>query len=192
MCVSAGVMAAASLATAAIGTAASIDNANYQNGMAQLQLEEQRRQLRMEREGAELMALEAQLERLDEFERTRATNMALMAASGVTNNSFLQGAAQDEEDRLRYDLSNIRLGELGQFNRLANETRATQFSSQISRANRNSAVIGSLLNFASGAGRTYQTYDVLRPPSAQPRAASPRGNSGTFFNDSDVGMNYGN
>lgn len=191
MCVSAAVMAAASLATAAVGTAASIDNANYQNGMAQLQLEEQRRQLRMEREGAELMALEAQLERLDEFERTRATNMALMAASGVTNNSFLQGAAQDEEDRLRYDLSNIRLGELGQFNRLANETRATQFSSQISRANRNSAVIGSLLNFASSAIGTASTYESLRTPSAQPRAASPRGNSGTFFNDSDRGMNYG-
>lgn len=146
MCISATVLAAAALATAVAGTAATIDNANYQAKMAEFQLKEQRDALRSQREGAALQALEAQLARINEFEVNRARNLAMMAGSGVVNHSYLQGIEKDEEKRLRYDLTNIRLGQAGENNRIASQIRSTNYASVINQANRQSAVVGSLFN----------------------------------------------
>ena len=178
MCISAGAIAAVSVASAAVGTISSIGNAKYQAGMAELQLQEQRDAIRRERESATLRALEAQTARVREFEDNRAANLAMMAGSGVTNYSYLQGIERSEEEALRFDLTNIRLGAAGDQNRLAQENRSTQYASQINRYNRNQAVVGSLLNFAGQAASAYSGYQQYRTPSSTPRLGSVNVNGG--------------
>lgn len=169
MCISATVLAAASVGIAAAGTIATIDNANYQAKMTEFQLEEQRDAIRSQREAMRLQGMEAELGRIREFEEMRARNLAALASSGVgQNNSYLQGIEKAEERALRFDLTNIRLGMAGEDNRLMNQIRSSRYASTINRANRDSAVVGSLFNFASqavGAGSTYMNYRTPQAPS---------------------------
>lgn len=169
MCISATVLAAASIGIAAAGTVATIDNANYQAKMAEFQLEEQRDAIRSQREAMRLQGMEGEIARIREFEEMRARNLAALASSGVgQNNSYLQGIEKAEERALRFDLTNIRLGMAGEDNRLMNQARSTRYASTINRANRNSAVVGSLFNFASqavGAASLYGTYKTPSAPS---------------------------
>lgn len=169
MCISATVLAAAAVGIAGAGTVATIDNANYQAKMTEFQLEEQRDAVRSQREAMRIQGMEAELGRIREFEAMRAQNLAALASSGVgQNNSYLQGVEKAEERALRFDLTNIRLGMAGEDNRLMNQMRSTRYASTINRANRNSAVVGSLFNFASqavGAASLYKTYSTPQSPS---------------------------
>lgn len=165
MCVSAAVVAGVTLAATAVSTVAAIDNANYQASMAELQAQEQLKALQDQRKDAELQGLEAQLARTQEFEERRAANLAAMAANTGfgTNMGFFQGVREAEEEALRYDLTNIRLGVLGENNRVNASERSIGYGQAISRSNRKSAVFGSLLNFASGAvgaAQIYRNYNV--------------------------------
>lgn len=166
MCVSAAVIAGVSLATAAVSTVMQIDNANYQHKMLLLQQQEQLKQLTGQRVDAEQAGLEAQLNRIEEFERQRQSNLAAMAAqTGFgTNMGYFQGTRQAEEKALKYDLNNIRLGVLGEQNRITGQERQIGFQRNVSSANRKSAVFGSLMNFASSAVGTAYQYDQLRTP----------------------------
>jgi hypothetical protein len=160
MCVSAAVVAGVSLFTAAAGTALSISNANYQAGLAEIQLQEQRDALRQQSENLRLQGMEQELERIRAFEENRARNLAALAATTGfgQNQSYLQGVEKAEDKALKTDLTNIRLGIAGEQNRVAGQIRSTQFESKVNRANRNAAVTGSLLNFASSAVSAGQTY----------------------------------
>lgn len=163
MCISAAVIAAASLAVAAVGTAATIDNANYQAKMTEFQLADQRKALRQQQEQARIAGMEAEAARLDEFNRARAANLAALAATGTGQNmSYLQGVEKSEEQALNFDLRNIRIGNLGEQNRITQDIRVNRFDSLINRANRQSAVVGAGINFAKSVVSIGQTYNDSR------------------------------
>lgn len=152
MCISATVLAVASLATAAVGTAVSISAANANAAAEQERLKIQQEQYRQELEMQRLQALEAENERVKAFRLQRAANLAAMAASGVGENmSFLQGIAPAEEQALRVDLRNIRLGQMGNENRMAAEIRVNRLNSAVTNYNRKVQIAGSLIDFAGSA-----------------------------------------
>lgn len=164
MCISATVIAAASLAVAAVGTAATIDNANYQAKMTEFQLADQRDQQRQQMEAQRLQGMEAEAARLEEFRRMRAANLAILAGDGWGQNmSYLQGIEQAENRALRYDLANIRIGDLQGRSRIASDIRVNKVQSKINAANRSAQVFGAALDFAGSAvkaGQYYQNYNT--------------------------------
>lgn len=165
MCVTATILAAASLATAAAGTGLSIASANANAAAQEEQLQIQQKQYVEQLQTERLQAAEAEANRLSEFRRQRAANLAAMAASGLSENmSFLQGIAPAEKKALGIDLANIRLGLLGQESRMADEIRVNALSQSMVKANRSAAVAGSLINFASTATQIGSFYDTYRTP----------------------------
>lgn len=174
MCISATVLAVASLATAAAGTVVSISAASANAKAQQDMLDLQRKQMRDQMEMEALQAQEAAAQRMEEFSRQRAANLAALAASGVSQNmSFLQGIIPAEEKALRTDLANIRLGFLGGQNRMIEEIRVNRMNRSIVGMNKTASIAGSLINFAGQAaqiGNFYQTYKTPTP--------TPRGNAG--------------
>lgn len=163
MCISATIIAGASLALAAVGTAVAIDGSIKQAGYAEIQLAEQQKALRQQREQERLAAQEAEAARLDEFNRQRSANLAALAASGIGQHmSFMQGIAPAEDKALNYDLRNIRIGLLGNENRLASDIRVNRLESRINRSNRNRAVVGSLVDFAGSALSAGKYYNDNR------------------------------
>jgi hypothetical protein len=107
MCVSAAIAAAA--ATVA-GTAVSIGATNANARQQKLALDMERKQMQDEREVARVQAIEAETERVAEYERTRAANIAALAATGTRSESFMQGIEKANEKALSLDLANIRTG----------------------------------------------------------------------------------
>lgn len=166
MCISAAIIAGASLAASAVGTAASISSAKANAKMQKYQLEEQRKQLNEEREVARLQAMEAENARLEEFRRQRAANIAAIAASGVgENRSFLQGIAPAEDKALRLDLRNIRMGNLMMQNRLATQIRVNRLSQSVASVNARNQIIGAVAGFAGDAAMAGSTYNKTKTPS---------------------------
>jgi hypothetical protein len=179
MCVTAIV---AAVAISAVSTVAAIDNANYQAKMMELQLQEQRDALRLQAEGAELQGLEQQVGRMQELNRWRAMMLANSAKNtGMGQNVGLGAIEDDAQKKLRYDLTNIRFNTAGEKNRIFKNIRSTRFQSQINSANRKSAVVGSLLNFASTAAQgantlsTYSTPGTTTPATGGASSPSPNG-----------------
>lgn len=165
MCISATVIAAASLAVAAVGTAATIDSANYNAKMQEFQLEEQQDQLRKQMQVQRLQGMEAEAARLEEFRRQRAANLAVLAGDGFGQNmSFLQGIDKAEQRALRYDLANIRIGDLQGRSRLSSDIRVNRLQGQVNRANRSAAVTGALIDFGGSVIRAGSYYNDNRPP----------------------------
>lgn len=162
MCISATALAIASLVTAAAGTAVSISAASANAAAQQEMLDLQRKQMRVEMEQQVLQAQEAAMARMQDYRRQRAANLAAMAASGVSQNlSFLQGIEPAEEQALRTDLANIRLGFLGGQNRMIEEIRVNRLNSKVVSMNKTASIAGSLINFgqsAIGAANYAQTY----------------------------------
>lgn len=167
MCISAGVIAAASLVTAAVGTVASIDNANYQSKMMEFQLLEQREQMGQQRDMERLRAMEAEQARLEEFSRMREANLAALAVKGTGQNmSYFQGIEKAEQQALRIDLSNIRVGLLGTENRIASEIRVNRLESSVNKSNAKSAKLAAGINFVNSALQTGQYYNDYNRPQA--------------------------
>lgn len=163
MCISAAIIAGASLAASAVGTVASIDNNNYQAGMLKLQMDEQRKQLREQQKFEQLRAQEAELARLREFRELREANYLAMASSGVGQNmSFFQGAAEADAKALRLDLGNIRLGMLGEQNRIANQIRVNDIDVRMAKSNAKSANLAAGINFVKDATSIYDSYNKTR------------------------------
>lgn len=159
MCISAAVIAGAALVSSAVGTATSISSARTNAKMQKYTIDQQNKQLREDREIAALQAQEAEAARLDEFRRQRAANLAAVAASGVGQNiSFLEGIAPAEERALRLDLRNIRMGDLMQRNRMADQIKVNQMSRQVAGINARNQTIGAVAGFigdAAGAAKGY-------------------------------------
>lgn len=170
MCISLGVLAIGSLVTSAASTVMGISGANANAAAQQEMLDLQRKQMRDQMEMQVLQAQEAAIQRTEEYRRQRAANLAAMAASGVAQNmSFLQGIMPAEERALRTDLANIRLGFLGNQNRMVEEIRVNRLNSAVTETNRKTAIAGSLINFAGSAmqiGNFYQTY---KTPGSAPK-----------------------
>ncbi|MCE2842498.1 MAG: hypothetical protein LW689_06935 [Novosphingobium sp.] len=188
MCISATVLAIASLATAAAGTVVSISAASANARAQQDMLDLQRKQMLEQRQMEALQAQEAAVQRAEDYRRQRAANLAALAASGVGENmSFLQGIAPAEEKALRTDLANIRLGFLGGQNRMADEIRVNRLNRDIVGMNKTASIAGSLINFAGSAaqiGNFYQTYNTPK--------ATPRGTATTGGNPGDIVVTRGN
>lgn len=147
MCISLAI-AGASLALSAISTVASIDNANYQQGMLELQAAEQRDQLRMQQENERITAMEAESARLQAYNEQRGANLLYLAGSGTGQNmSFTQGLEAANLKELNRDLANIRLNKLGGISRFANQIRVNKTQVQIGKTNSKSAKFGAVLNF---------------------------------------------
>ena len=169
MCISATILAAASFVTTAAGTATSVMANNAQNSAMQQQLALQREQLNAEREQQLMQTRQAELQRLKDFQRQRASGFAALATMGLGDHmSFLQGIDPAEREALRMDLSNIRLGYLTGANRIADEIRVNRLSSQVSSYNKTMGNIGAGINLI-GAGinsasfvKNYQTAKSLK------------------------------
>jgi hypothetical protein len=106
MCVTAAIAAVATVGGAAVSIGAAQTTAAQQK----LALDMERKQLQAEREAARAQAVEAETERVAEYERTRAANIAALAATGTRSESFLQGIEKASEQALALDLANIRTG----------------------------------------------------------------------------------
>lgn len=159
MCISAAIIAGVSLAASAVGTIASIDNNNYQAGMLQLQMEEQKKQLRDQQKFEQLKAQEAELARLENYRELREANLSAIAGSGVGQNlSFLSGVTESDEKALRMDLSNIRLGMLGEQNRIANQIRVNDIDVRMAKSNAKSANLAAGIGFVKDAAKAAQYY----------------------------------
>ena len=111
MCVTAVVVAAA--ATVA-GTAASIGATKANAAQQRIALDMERKAIQDQREVSRIQAAEAEAQRVAEFERNRASNLAAIAASGTRSESFLQGVEAADKQALALDLANIRSGFLTQ------------------------------------------------------------------------------
>ncbi|CAB4152610.1 hypothetical protein UFOVP616_22 [uncultured Caudovirales phage] len=159
MCVTAVVLAGASLAASAAGTIATIDNNNYQAGMLQLQMDEQRNQLREQQKFEQLKAQEAELARLEDYRGLREANLLAVAGSGVGQNlSFLSGVSASDEKALKMDLGNIRLGMLGEQNRIANQIRVNDIDVRMAKSNAKSANVAAGIGFLKDATKIASTY----------------------------------
>jgi hypothetical protein len=166
MCVTATVLAAASLVAASAGTAVSISAAQANKRAQQTMLDEQQKQLREEREIARLQAQEAEVERLNDFRRQRASNAAALAASGVRENiSFLQGIMPAEERALRLDIGNIRMGDITGANRIASQIRVNRFSRDVAGFNAQAQSIGAVTSLIGTAAQIGASYNQIRTPS---------------------------
>lgn len=166
MCVTATVLAAASLVAASAGTAVSVSAAQANKRAQQTMLDEQRKQLNEEREIARLQAQEAEVERLNEFRRQRASNAAALAASGVRENiSFLQGVMPAEERALRLDVANIRMGDIAGQNRIASQIRVNRFSRDVAGFNAQAQSIGAIASLVGTAAQIGATYGQTKTPS---------------------------
>jgi hypothetical protein len=167
MCVSATVLAAASLVAASAGTAVSISAAQANKRAQQSMLDEQRKQLNEEREIARLQAQEAEVERLNDFRRQKPSNAASLAASGVRENiSFLQGVMPAEERALRLDIGAIRMGDITGQNRIASRIRVNRFSRDVAGFNARAQTIGavaSLVGTAASVGSSYNQTKIPKP-----------------------------
>lgn len=185
MCVT---LLAATLVTAAVSTVATIDNANYQAGMMELQLAEQREQLQQQREMERIAAMEAETLRLQDFRFQRNANLLALAASGTGQHmSFLQGIAPAEERALRTDLANIRLGRLGAENRIAQQIRVNRTQGLINQANKQSAVLGAVLDGVGSAVGAASFYNSTRAPGS---GSKPSGSGRTGSVSVDAGSWY--
>lgn len=163
MCVSALVVAGVSLAASAVGTIATIDNNNYQAGMLQLQMDEQRNQLREQQKFEQLKAQEAELARLEDYRGLREANLLAVAGSGVGQNlSFLSGVSATDEKALKMDLANIRLGMLGEQNRIANQIRVNDIDVRMAKSNAKSANLAAAIGFVKDATKIASTYEKTK------------------------------
>lgn len=176
MCISATVLAIASLATAAAGTAVSISAASANAKAQRDMLDLQRKQMLEQRQMEALQAQEAAMQRMEDFRRTRAANLAAMAASGVSQNiSFLQGIMPAEEEALRTDLANIRMGFLNGDNRMVEEIRVNRMNRSVVGMNKTASIAGSLLQFGSQAAQIGNFYQSYKTPTATPRGSVSSG-----------------
>jgi hypothetical protein len=163
MCVSALVVAGVSLAASAAGTIATIDNNNYQAGMLKLQMDEQRNQLREQQKFEQLKAQEAELARLEDYRGLREANLLAVAGSGVGQNlSFLSGVSATDEKALKMDLANIRLGMLGEQNRIANQIRVNDIDVRMAKSNAKSANLAAGIGFVKDATKIASTYEKTK------------------------------
>jgi hypothetical protein len=159
MCVSAAIIAGVSLAASAVGTIATIDSNNYQAGMLKLQMDEQKSQLREQQKFEQLKAQEAELARLEDYRGLREANLLAIAGSGVGQNlSFLGGVSEADEKALRMDLSNIRLGMLGEQNRIANQIRVNDIDVRMAKSNAKSANLAAGIGFVKDATKIAKFY----------------------------------
>jgi hypothetical protein len=166
MCISAAAaLAAATLVAAGTSTAVSIGAANANNRAQQTMLDEQQNQLKEEREIARLQAQEAEIERLNDFRRQRASNAAALAASGVRENiSFLQGVMPAEERALRLDIGNIRMGDIAGQNRIASQIRVNRFSRDVAGFNASMQKVGAVASFVGTAASVGSSYNQTKIP----------------------------
>jgi hypothetical protein len=167
MCVTATVLAAASLVSATAGTAVSIASAGANKRAQQTMLDEQQKQIKEEREIARLQAQEAEVERLNDFRRQRASNAAALAASGLRENiSFLQGVMPAEERALRLDIGALRMGDIGTQNRLASQIRVNRFQRDVAGFNAGMQTIGALAGLAGSAASAVSNFQATKTPSS--------------------------
>lgn len=157
MCVTAAIAAVATVA----GTAVSIGAANINAAQQKLALDMEKKQLEAERETARAQAVEAETERVAEYERTRAANIAALAATGTRSESFFQGIEKASERALALDLANIRTGFLEtdvaaqrgiRVNRMSRQ--AVSLSAGLQKAGAVIGAIGDLNKIATQYGQT--------------------------------------
>ena len=172
MCITAGILAV-SLLTTAVGTVASISSAKANAAMQKMQIDAQNKQIRQQQELARLQASEAEIARLDEFNRMRAANLASIAGSGVSQNqSYLQGISAAEDRALRLDLRNIRLGLGMGESRIADQIRVNAVSRQVVGINATNQIIGAVASGIGGVANSVQFYNTYKPPSGAVSSSS--------------------
>ena len=176
MCATAVILASAALVSSAVGTAATISSASANKKMARYQADLEKKQLDQEAQIAAAQAAEQEVARLDEFNRTRAANLAAIAASGVGQNiSFLQGTAAAEEDALGLDIRNLRLGLLSGQNRIADQIKVNRLSRQVAGINATNQTIGAVSGLIGSAANAYNFATNYKTPSATTTPTSTGG-----------------
>jgi hypothetical protein len=167
-----------SVAALVIGTALSVGGTLYsahaagQEAQAQAewqnyQLEVQNDQLKEEQEMIRLQAQETEAARMKSARQARASNMAMLAASGATENfSFTEGADKANDRTMRQDLATLRLNSSYQINRIANQIfvnkQEGRFATGMASMKSSNAMVGGLLESGAKVANAYNTYDYYR------------------------------
>lgn len=160
MCVTAAIAAVATVA----GTAVSIGATNVTAAQQKLALDMERKQLQAEREAARAQAVEAETERVAEYERTRAANIAALAATGTRSESFLQGIEKASERALALDLANIRTGFLETDVAAQRGIRVNRMSRQAVGLAAGLQKAGAVISAVSDLGKIGQQYQQTQTP----------------------------
>lgn len=159
MCITAAILAGASLVASGVGAMASISTAKANATLEEYRTEQQNKQLAENRELARIEALQAENARLEEFRRQRAANVAAIAGSGVSENrSFLQGIAKAEDKALRLDLKNLRMSATANENRIADQIKVNVMNASVARANAKTATVGAIAGFVKDSASIFKGY----------------------------------
>jgi hypothetical protein len=99
--------------------------------------------------------------------QARSSNMAMLAASGVTENfSFTEGADKASDRAMRQDLATLRLNSSYQINRISDQIfvnkQEGRFVTGMASMKGRNAMIGGLLESGAKAANAYNTYDYYR------------------------------
>ena len=176
MCVTAVVVAAA----ATVGsTAASVGAAKANAAQQKLMLEQERKSIQDQREVSRIQAAEAEAQRVAEFERNRAANLAAEAASGTRSESFLQGIEAASEQALALDLANIRSGFLTQDIAAMRGIRVNRMTRQAVGISSGLQQAGAIFSGIGQLGKIGTAASAQSTPSGSTASAAPSGSSGT-------------
>ena len=167
-----------SVAALVIGTAISVGSTMYgayasgQEAKSQAewqnyQLDVQNDQMKEEQEMIRLQAQETEVARMRAARQARASNQALVAASGVTENfSFTEGADKASDRNMRQDLATLRLNSSYQINRISNQIfvnkQEGRFVTAMASTKATNSLIGAGLESGAKVANAYNTYDYYR------------------------------
>jgi len=158
MCISAAVAAGIAATATVAGTVVSIGATKANAAQQKLVLDMERKQLQEAREVARAQAVEVENERVAEYERSRAANLATLAATGTRSESFLQGIDKASRQALALDLANIRTGALESDIAAQRGIRVNRMSRQAVSISSSLQQAGAVIEGVSSLGKIGQQY----------------------------------
>lgn len=163
MCVTAVILAAASLVGTAATTVGSIVQNNNASSLAEYQARVAETQGRDAKSLLELQTAEAEVARSEEYRRVRAQALASVAGSNIENRSFIEGIQAADDRAFGRDISAIRINAGVQRNRLSDQIAVTRTQSNVTKANAslgNFAAIGAGIAGVAKAADVFNTFSV--------------------------------
>ena len=164
MCVTATVAAVVSATAAVGGTVASIGAAKANAAQQKIALQMEQKALNEQRRIAKLQAMEAEAERVREYNQLRAANLAALAATGTRSESFLQGIEPASRRALAFDLRNIRMGAVAQDAAALRGIRVNRMTQQAVNISSGLQQFGAVASGLSGLASAAGTYGQYRTP----------------------------
>lgn len=182
MCVSAAIIAGASIIMSAAGAYSKIQGANANARMAAYENAVRTKQLNEKRGMERLAAIEKENIRSADFERTRSTQFAAIGASGVGEHiSFFQGLDPEQRKAFFRDIRNVRLGMTATEASIADEIQVGAYGVRVARFNASLTKVGAVIDFAKAAMQAASFAGAFGTPGAGSAASGSLGSSSGGF-----------